>query len=129
MRERPLSPHLSVYRFRYTLVTSIANRATGIVLSVALPLLIVWLMALANGPQAYERAAAWLSHPLAQLVYAGLIVAFTYHTLAGIRHLVWDTGRGMERETARRSAWVLGGATVVVAVLLLAATFLTGARA
>lgn len=127
MRERPLSPHLSVYRLKYTLMTSIASRITGLALSLALLLLAYWLMAVAGGAEAYARAHAWLAHPLALVVYAVLLVAFVYHLLAGIRHLIWDTGRWMEREQARRSAWLLGAATVILALVLGYLLFLTGA--
>src|SRR5579864_7597184 len=113
MPPRALSPHLSVYRMsRYTLATSILNRLTGMVLSVGLLLLVYWLMALAAGEDRYAHARVLLSGGLAKPVYAGLIVCFCYHLAAGIRHLVWDTGRGLERAQARRSAWLVVGASV-----------------
>src|SRR5690606_18670137 len=105
MHERPLSPHLSIYKFKYTLVTSIANRLTGLVLSAGLLVLAYWILALAAGAEAYARALEVLSHPLAKLVYAVMLASFAYHLLAGIRHLVWDTGRGLERIQSQRSAW------------------------
>lgn len=116
MRERPLSPHLSVYRFKYTLVTSISNRATGIVLSAGFLLFAYWLVSVASGPEAYARASALLSHAIMKPVYAVLLISFAYHMAAGIRHLIWDTGRGMEREQAKRSAWWLGVATLLLVV-------------
>ena len=116
MRARPLSPHMSVYRMtRYTLLTSIANRLTGLILSVGLLVLVYWLMAVASGSRAYARAHEVLSLGLFKLVYAGLLIAFCYHLVAGIRHLIWDTGRGLERVQARRSA----GIVVVVSIALL----------
>ena len=114
MRERPLSPHLSVYRFKYTLTTSILNRFTGILLSIGLLLLVYWLMAAAQGKQAYALAQQLLSLGVVKLVYAGLLLAFCYHFIAGIRHLVWDTGRGLERAHSQRSAWVV----VIVSLVL-----------
>lgn len=108
MPTRPLSPHLSVYRMsRYTLATSIFNRLTGLGLSLGLLLLVYWLMAVASGAQAQARATRLLSLPVAKLVYAALIIAYCYHFVAGIRHLVWDTGRGLERAQAQRSAWLV----------------------
>ena len=108
MPTRPLSPHLSVYRMsRYTLATSIFNRFTGVGLSLGLLLLVYWLMAVASGAQAQARATRLLSLPVAKLVYAALIIAYCYHFVAGIRHLVWDTGRGLERAQAQRSAWLV----------------------
>lgn len=116
MRTRPLSPHLSVYRMsRYTLATSIFNRFTGVGLSLGLLLLTYWLMAVAGGGGTYARAVALLSSPLAKVVYALLIVAFCYHLVAGIRHLVWDTGRGLERAQSQKSAYLV----VAVSILLM----------
>lgn len=119
MRERPLSPHLSVYKmYRYTLLTSILNRITGCVLSVGLIVLVYWLMSVAGGQQTYERASTVLSHGIFKLIFAGLLIAFVYHLVAGIRHLVWDTGRGLERAQAKRSAVVVAGVTLILVVAL-----------
>lgn len=115
MTDRPLSPHLSVYRMsRYTLLTSIVNRATGLVLSAGLILLVYWLVAIASGSTAYRVAQAVLSLGVLKAVYVILLAAFSYHLFAGIRHLIWDTGRGLERAQSKRSA-----AVVVVASILL----------
>ena len=129
MRARPISPHLSVYRMtRYSLATSIFNRITGCILSVGLIVLIYWLMAVAGGTRAYVRAHEILSSGFFKLVYAGLLIAFCYHLVAGIRHLVWDTGRGLERAQSKRSA----GIVVVVSIVLIAILgywlFLAGGR-
>jgi succinate dehydrogenase / fumarate reductase, cytochrome b subunit len=118
MPERPLSPHLSVYKFKYTLATSILNRFAGLILSLGLVLLVYWLVALAGGAHAYAQARAILSLGVFKLVYAVLLAAFVYHLSAGIRHLIWDTGRGLERASARRSAWIVAVASVVVTLLL-----------
>jgi succinate dehydrogenase cytochrome b subunit len=117
MTERPLSPHLSVYRmYRYTLLSSILNRATGLVLSVGLILLVYWLVAIASGPAAYRGARQVLSLDPLKAVYVLLLAAFSYHFLAGIRHLIWDSGHGLERAQARRSAWLLAVASVLLFV-------------
>jgi succinate dehydrogenase / fumarate reductase cytochrome b subunit len=114
---------------RYTLATSIFNRFTGVCLSVGLLVLVYWLMALAGGARAYDRAHDVLSLGIFKLVYAGLLISFCYHLVAGIRHLVWDTGRGLERDQSRRSAYIV----VVVSVVLMIASgywlFLGGAHA
>jgi succinate dehydrogenase / fumarate reductase, cytochrome b subunit len=116
MPTRPLSPHLSVYRMsRYTLATSIFNRFTGVGLSLGLLLLVYWLTAVASGAQAQARATHLLSLPLAKLLYAALIIGYCYHFVAGIRHLVWDTGRGLERAQSQRSAWLV----VLVSIALM----------
>ena len=119
MRQRPLSPHLGVYKFAYTMATSIAHRASGIVLSVGLLALAGWLIAAATGPEAYAIAVALLGGVFGQLLLAGWLVAFSYHLFNGLRHLNWDLGRGLEKSEARRSA-----AIVVIATLLLAAAFI-----
>jgi succinate dehydrogenase / fumarate reductase cytochrome b subunit len=103
--------------FRYTLATSIFNRFTGVALSAGLVLLVYWLLAVAAGPRSFASAARVLSLPILKLVYAGCIVAFCYHLVAGIRHLIWDTGRGLERRQSQRSAWLV----VAVSVLLMLA--------
>jgi succinate dehydrogenase / fumarate reductase cytochrome b subunit len=104
--------------YRYTLATSIANRFTGMALSMGLLLLVYWLMAIAGGARSYARAAQLLALPIMKLVYAALIVAFSYHLVAGLRHLVWDTGRGLERAQSQRSAWVVVAVSIVLMLLI-----------
>jgi len=116
MNQRPLSPHLGVYKFMYTMALSILHRITGCAASVGFLLFVWWLMALASGPAAYASAMNALGSPLAKLLLVGFTFSFVYHFCNGIRHLVWDTGRGLERAQARRS-----GAVVVIAALLLTA--------
>jgi succinate dehydrogenase / fumarate reductase cytochrome b subunit len=130
MRERPLSPHLSVYKMtRYTLATSIFNRFTGVGLSVGLIVLVYWLMAVAGGTRAYTRAHEILSSGVLKLVYAGLLVAFCYHLVAGIRHLIWDTGRGLERAQARSSAGIVVAVSIALMIVLGYWLFLAAGRA
>jgi succinate dehydrogenase / fumarate reductase cytochrome b subunit len=100
--------------YRYTLLTSILNRATGLVLSAGLILLVYWLVAIASGPAAYHGAREVLSLGVLKAVYVVLLATFSYHLFAGIRHLIWDTGHGLERAQSKRSA-----ALVVIASLLL----------
>jgi succinate dehydrogenase / fumarate reductase, cytochrome b subunit len=116
MDQRPLSPHLFVYKFAYTMALSILHRITGCAAAVGFLLFVWWLMALASGPDSYARAMHALSSPIAKLLLVGFVFSFVFHFCNGIRHLVWDTGRGLERAQARRS-----GAVVVVAALLLTA--------
>jgi succinate dehydrogenase / fumarate reductase cytochrome b subunit len=119
MIQRPLSPHLGVYRFGYTMTLSILHRITGVVLSVGLLVLAVWLMAAATGAESYARVTAFLGHGILQLLLAGWLVAFVYHFANGIRHLCWDAGWGFEKAQARRSALIVVVAVVLVATLLL----------
>ncbi len=119
MADRPMSPHLTVYRLKYTLVSSILNRFTGGVLSAGLIVLLYWLVALSQGPAAYAKAYVVLSHWVFKLVFAGLLFSFSYHLAAGIRHLVWDTGRGLERSQSQKSAWLIGAVSVLLTAVLL----------
>ncbi|HKD54457.1 MAG TPA: succinate dehydrogenase, cytochrome b556 subunit [Steroidobacteraceae bacterium] len=129
MPTRPLSPHLSVYRMsRYSLATSIFNRFTGLGLSLGLLVLVCWLMAVAGGARRYARTLHLLSQPLAQIIYALLIIAFCYHLVAGIRHLVWDTGHGLERTQSQRSAWLVVGVSIVLMLLVAWCAWFTGTR-
>ena len=114
MNQRPLSPHLGVYKFMYTMSLSILHRMTGCVATIGFLLFVWWLMALASGPDAYARVMQSLSSPFAKLLLVGFTFSFVYHFCNGIRHLVWDTGRGLERVQARRS-----GAFVIVAAVVL----------
>ena len=130
MTERPLSPHLSVYRmYRYTLLTSILNRATGLVLSAGLILLVYWLVAIASGASVYRDARAVLSLGVLKAVYVILLATFSYHLFAGIRHLIWDTGHGLERAQSKRSAALVAIASIVLFVGLAWWALHTGARA
>jgi succinate dehydrogenase / fumarate reductase, cytochrome b subunit len=121
---------MSVYRMsRYTLATSIFNRFTGIGLSLALVLLVYWLCALAGGPFAAARAAHLLGLPAMKVIYAACIVAFSYHLTAGIRHLLWDTGRYLERAQSRRSAAVVVAVSVALMLVIGYCVFVLGGRA
>jgi succinate dehydrogenase / fumarate reductase, cytochrome b subunit len=111
---------------RYTLITSIFNRFTGVALSVGLIALVYWLMAVAGGSRAYARAYDVLSSGILKLFYAAMIVAFSYHLVAGIRHLVWDTGRGLERAQTKRSAGVVVAVSVVLVLILGYCLFVAG---
>jgi len=112
--DRPLSPHLQVYRTQYTMLLSILHRATGVALSASLVLLAAWLLALACGADCYRWVVLVLGSWFGWLVLAGVLTAFWYHFCTGIRHLLFDTGRCLEKREARLSARV-----VIVAVVVL----------
>ena len=113
MPERPLSPHLTVYRWAYTMTLSILHRATGIALSLALIGLTLWLVAIALGPATYVAWIPWLTSWPAMVLYALAIIALVYHFCNGLRHLAWDAGWGYERRAAHTSGWVV----VIVAIV------------
>jgi succinate dehydrogenase / fumarate reductase cytochrome b subunit len=116
-RERPLSPFLH-YRWQYTNTLSILHRITGVLLSLGFFVLVYWLAAAAGGPDRYAAAVALLASPALQLVLFGVVLAFCYHLLNGVRHLFFDTGRGFELATARKSARFVSVGAVVLALLV-----------
>jgi succinate dehydrogenase / fumarate reductase cytochrome b subunit len=127
LRERPMSPHLSVWRWHITMASSIFHRATGVALYVGALVAAGWAIALAKGPAAYAGYKALLGSPLGLLVMAGLTVSFFYHLANGIRHLVWDAGYGLEVKTASASAAFVFGFTVVASIAVWVIAFMIGA--
>ena len=114
--------------FRYTLFTSFANRVTGVVMSLGLLVLTYWLMAVASGTAAYTRATGILALPIFKLLYAALLFTFSYHLVAGIRHLVWDTAHGMERHQSQRSARIVITVSVLLTLAFIYWAFCPGAH-
>ncbi len=114
---RPLSPHLQIYRPQWTSVTSILTRITGNALIVATLLIVWWLIAAATGPDAFATADAVLRSWFGDLVLLGSVWALWYHTLAGLRHLVWSTGRYMEIHRAETFGKVIVAGSFVLTIL------------
>jgi succinate dehydrogenase / fumarate reductase cytochrome b subunit len=115
---RPLSPHISVYRWQITMSLSSLHRITGLLLSLGALALAIWLVALASGSSAYAQvhdvyASAWFKAPL-----IGWTFCFFFHLANGVRHLAWDTGAGFERERIRAT-----GRAAVLAALVATAAF------
>ena len=116
-RERPLSPHLQVYRWQVQMVTSILHRATGIVLAVGMIGLVWGLLALAAGPERWAAFTACAGSPFGKLVLFGFSWALAYHLINGIRHLVQDAGHGYAIPEFVRSSWLsIIGSFVLVAL-------------
>ena len=118
-RERPLSPHLQIYRPQLTSVLSITHRATGIVLVVGTLLLVYWLLAAASGAEAYASAQALMGSWIGRTVLLGFSFALFYHLCNGIRHLFWDVGLGFEL----KSAYASGNAVVIASVAMTVITW------
>jgi len=116
--DRPLSPHLSIYRWPITMATSILHRATGVGLAVGFVVFVAWLFDAASGPDAYSTFLGAMESTVGCVLLIGWSYAFFYHLANGVRHLVWDTGRGLEKEQATASAWF-----VIVASVVLTAAF------
>ena len=116
MSNRPLSPHISIYRWPITMTTSILHRATGIAMAVGFVVLAAWLFDAADGAETYAVLYGLLDTPVGLVLLIGWSFAFFYHLSNGIRHLVWDTGRGFEKSQANASAWFV----LILAVVLTA---------
>ena len=116
---RPLSPHLTIWRWGPHMLVSILHRSTGVALSIAgLALLTWWLLALSGSASAYEDFTAAATHPLGLFVLIGLSWAFFQHTLSGIRHLIMDVGAGFELGTNKSMAIAtLVGSALLTVVL------------
>ena len=123
-QDRPMSPHLQVWRWHVTMATSILHRATGIALYVGALILAGWVVALAAGPDAFGAYRAALSSPIGLVALFGLTVSFLYHLANGVRHLVWDAGKGFEPKTADMNGWAAIAFGVVAAVLIWIIAFL-----
>ena len=111
---RPLSPHLTIYRWPMTMAMSIAHRVTGVGLYFGTILVAWWLIAVASGPGGYSRFTAFINSWFGRLILFGYTWALIHHMLGGIRHLIWDTGRGFEQNERE---W-LALATIVGSVTL-----------
>jgi succinate dehydrogenase / fumarate reductase cytochrome b subunit len=114
---RPLSPHLSVYRPQLTSITSILTRITGNALIVASLLIVWWFLAAATSPEAFARADAVITSFFGDLVMFLSLWALWYHTLAGIRHLIWDNAVGLDIETAYKLGYAVIGGSVLLTLL------------
>lgn len=104
---RPLSPHLTIYRWPITMVLSILHRATGVALSVGLIALVLWVEAIAYDFIPYDSALVLMQSLPGQLLLFGWCFSFFFHLANGIRHLIWDTGRLFEKRQADVSAWIV----------------------
>ena len=102
---RPLSPHLTIYRWPITMTLSILHRMTGVALSVGLVAFVLWLEAIAYEAVPYDAVPGFFAGWLGQLMLLGWCFSFFFHLCNGIRHLVWDTGRLFEKHQADASAW------------------------
>lgn len=104
--DRPLSPHLQVYRPQITSVMSILHRLTGIALAVGTLLLVWWLVAAAAGPDSFATVQGFIGSLVGRILLFGWSWALFYHLCNGIRHLAWDAGWGFELKTVYASGWI-----------------------
>ena len=104
---RPLSPHLTIYRPQMTSISSIFVRITGNALLAATLLLIAWLLAASTSAVAFDWVQCVITSWFGGLVFLLSLWALWYHMLGGLRHLIWDTGRGLELKAAERMGWMM----------------------
>ena len=124
--ERPLSPHLQIYKPQLTSVLSIFHRLTGVALGGGALLFTWWLLAAAYGPGTYAYAQAFFATWFGQLVLLGFSFALFYHLCNGVRHLFWDAGFGLDIEIVYRSGWAMLLASVLLTFGAWAAAFFMG---
>lgn len=116
-QQRPLSPHLMIYKPQLTSIMSITHRATGTALALGSLLVVWWIVALATGAEYYNFVQSILTSWFGQLVLFGFTVAVFYHLSNGIRHLFWDFGYNLTIEGVHRSGYMVLASTVILTVL------------
>ena len=121
---RPLSPHLQIYRWSWTMAMSTLHRLTGIALYGGTLIVAIWLLAMASGPVAFDRVAWFLGSPVGLLLLLLYTWTLLHHMLGGIRHLIWDTGVGYEPGTRIQMARMTLVGSVVLTLVVWTVTFL-----
>src|SRR3982750_4083798 len=94
VRERPMSPHLTVWRWHITMAASILHRVAGVGLYIGAFIVAAWAVSLASGPDVYAQFKQVMGSPLGKFVLFGMTLSFFYHFISGLRHAVWDLGYG-----------------------------------
>jgi len=126
---RPLSPHMQVWRWHPTMASSILHRASGTINYIGAILITIWLVLLAAGPEAYAIYDTLLLGPLGVLVRLalfGFTLSLTYHLLNGVRHLIWDMGKGFDPKgsNTRSIAIIIAAIVITVAIWVLAGGYI-----
>ncbi|MDD1624356.1 MAG: succinate dehydrogenase, cytochrome b556 subunit [Methylococcaceae bacterium] len=117
---RPISPHLQVYKQPLTGILSITHRMTGVLLSAGLILFVYIIYSVAGGSNTYAAMQVYMNLWLVKLIYWGFIYALFFHLCHGVRHLIWDAGKGFDRDTLNRYALIeLGGSLVLTLITLI----------
>ncbi len=126
---RPLSPHLSIYRWQIQMVTSILHRITGIALAAGTILLCVALLALASGPEAFDRVRAFCASWIGLVLLFGWTWALAFHLLNGLRHLLQDVGMGYSIAQFVRNSWLVTIGSLVLTGLVWTCVLVSGGAA
>ncbi len=114
---RPLSPHLSIYRPQLTSITSILTRITGNAMLLAALLIVWWFLAASTSPEAFATADGFITSWFGDLVMFLSLWGLWYHTLAGVRHLIWDNAVGLDLDSAYKLGYAVIGGSVVLTIL------------
>ncbi len=114
---RPLSPHLQIYRPQITSILSILNRITGIGMILATVLIAWWFLAAATGAEYFAMVDGFMTSWFGLLILVASLWAFWFHFFNGLRHLRWDAVKGMGMKTVRRSGWIAAAMSVIATVL------------
>ncbi|MDF1778077.1 MAG: succinate dehydrogenase, cytochrome b556 subunit [Rhizobiaceae bacterium] len=117
-QNRPLSPHLSIYKLTPTMMMSIVHRITGGALYFGTLLVAWWLIAAAAGPAYFEFANGIFGSIIGRLVLFGYTWALLHHMLGGLRHLVWDTGHGLDKHVSTKMAWLVLAGSISLTIIL-----------
>ena len=115
--ERPLSPHIQIYRPQLTSVLSITHRLTGVALSAGSPMLVLWLLAAVAGPQSYSAFHGFLASWIGLVLLLGWTFSLFFHLCNGIRHLFWDAGYGFELKSIYASGWTVVATSAVMTLV------------
>lgn len=114
---RPLSPHLTIYRPQLTSMTSILTRITGNALLISSMLVVWWFLAAASSPEYFAIADGVLTSWFGDIVMTLSVLGLWYHTLSGVRHLIWDNGIGLDIPTAEKMGYAILGGSVVLTII------------
>ena len=117
-KERPISPHLQVYKPQITSVLSIFHRITGVALTLGITLLVCWILTLSLGEKYFEYFSIFIKSWFGLLILFGFTFALNYHLCNGIRHLFWDAGYGYEIETVHKSGLAVLVVSCVLTILI-----------
>ena len=127
--QRPVSPHLQVYKWSVTMASSIFHRATGVALGVGTLVLAWWLIAAATSDGAYALVQSFLGSIVGRVIMLGFLWSLIYHMMNGLRHLLWDLGYGFEIGTAQKSGWLVFIAATLATIAVAATMIVMGGRA
>ncbi|MFB3101290.1 MAG: succinate dehydrogenase, cytochrome b556 subunit [Gammaproteobacteria bacterium] len=116
---RPLSPHLQIYKPQLTSVLSITHRGTGVFLTVGAFFLTFWLLALADGPERFAQLQAYLTSWYGQCLFYAFVFSLYFHLCNGIRHLFWDVGLGLDIDVVYKTGYAVVAVSVIFTLLTL----------